>query len=874
MSFKSFYSFKKTSLFFGLVIIAGISTFLYRSHPSFFSLKQGIEQHTDKAEVPKQSIEQHTDGAEVPKQSIEQHTDKAEVPKQSIEQHTDKAEVPKQSIEQHTDKAEVPKQSIEQHTDKAEVPKQSIEQHTDKAKRPKQNKVIKKRKITSEYIDNIVQTHINTLSDQNKNNINTIHGLFFNSYAPPLVSSLNRSPPLLEPESYHAMHVFAGDRDNRSDNLCFCFASNMGITDLFGYYLNLLNFAAANGDKKTILHRRILIKTLQEDPKINNSIRDIYKKATNLILPVLNILEDVILEEPFALKRLEESLPALVLFGKRLYQFLYPLDKTPSLINYLRNHYFGLHIIKFISMYLPLGILSIYIDESINVVIRIYKSLVGANWVKFKNGSFNTKEDSIGIIIELASNRWYRIFSSLIIRIKSIFKINLRGVILGINYDKINNNTLKTFCNVLAIVSPLNYLGELYAFISHEFFNWFYSCQNWKSTSLEAYCFLQSIYNINRLMAELSELIIKSKNTKLKERGIYGFHLGIIQKFLQDKEYRKIMEKINKIEKTPITIFTTLNPFETRTTKIINLYDELYFLIKERKRIFTDALASFYYLSPYTSIVQATRLSNKGLTKNKCALAEILPAVREDGKPQNPMLILNNAYTPMLKTSTPTLNNIAMGDVGGNNQLITSINGSGKTTYLNTIGNNLYTSHVYGGVVFADSGKLTIADKMIFCANVIDNVSKKQSLMMVEANTLNRIITNTTSKEKVVILIDELLKGTPKEEGSALLTASLMHLGKIPNTMICTSTHLTNIPILAKKMKYNGFTYYTIEHTKDKRFTFKVIPGEIDAPAHIYILEKMKFNKEVLNKSIEILRKDLNYRFKDRLPESQEKETP
>ncbi len=836
MSLKKKISFKKTSLFFWLIIIAGIGTFSYRSlyNPSTPSKKS----------------------KENKKIAIEQYADKAE--------NVGETKKPKKSKENK-------KIAIEQYADKAE--------NAGETKKPKKHKVIKKRRIApKQYIENAVQTHIDTFSDiEKKIKLGLIHKIFFDSYAPPLVNSLNRNAPLLDPESYSAMHVFAGTQANKKHSLCYNFASNMGMIAFFDYYLNLLNFATVNGDKKMILHRRALIKTLQENPKINNRIRDIYKEANSLVLSWIDILiEDKDMKKILGRTEKEAieatiSLPVIFLDKINIY-----LGRDSFIENMIDTN-LGTYTGKILLLFLPALTLLASTDESINRLKRSYNSLVNRN-----KQDFDTKKYGIGQVIDMNTQELHRRISSLTTRIRAIFTLDLGRFFWGDNYGEVVEPTdiEKYIYKILGVLGTHWYL--FHPFQTTHFLFTFFSAQRtqWENRVTIAYNRLQHFYKINRLMAELNELITNSKNIKLREIKIYGGHLKRIQKFLQDEKFREIMKKINEIEKTPTTISlfrTTLNPFSTKDTNIITAYNKLSSVIEKRRGLFVNAIASFHYLSPYASIAHTTYLSSKGLAKNKCALAEILPDIKKDGTPQKPVLILDNAYTPMLKASNLTLNSIAMGAVSSNvnrdSLVITGMNGTGKTGYLLTIGGNLYISHAYGGLVLATSGKHTITDKMIFCANVTDDVSKEQSLLMAEADVLNRMVTNTTGEEKVVILIDELLKGTPQQEGHALLMASLMHLGETPNTMICTSTHLTGIPRLAKKMKYNGFTYYTTEYTKDKGLTFNIIPGQIDGPAHIHILEKMNFNREVLNESIGILKKDPNYQFKDYLPEYQEKET-
>lgn len=779
---------------------------------------------------------------------------------------------------------------------------------SDQGNKTKTHKVTKnkpKRIAPERYMDEAVATHISALQSDNENILyRVIHKVFYDSCMPPLVESLSKHPPLLDREAYRSMYVFAGTEANRTHNLCGNFASSMGIKSYFGCYLNMLNFAAVNGDKARIAHRQALIKALEKNPKINYGIRDVYQQANNSSLNVILFLARNIYPFPAtqASKILypEKIIPALYLEFEKIMCGFSPTKEK------LKKKSFSVRLMRHIM--LEFGILQMLLSIEDNTTrltgnLALYWNLIKSffpstmlpgslalYWGLIKNFFSSTTDDN-NSTHDNNSNAplWdyhiYKVVNFFWARVVALLKKDPWGVIVG--RAKYTSEKKDFKCNLPIfgtlsvhnnIIMPLNNVVGCFFFIPLEVIKntnnifylinqMYYSYIAWMRATNILHPILLDIYEVTKLMKKLNKLVANSKDAELKK--VCKPHLARMQKFLCNRKFRKIIKKIRKLPTKPVTFWNILNPYNTRATDMLVTYKQLEGISKESEQLLRDAVASFYFLDPYASIAYTTYLSSKGLAKRKCTLAEVQADTREDGYPNKPIIMLDKAYTPMVKARNPTFNNVAMGTIEGgineNNLLMTGINGSGKSIFMRTIADNQYIFQNYG-IVLANSGKATVLDKMVFCANVIDDASKGQSLMMAEADLLNRVVTHTSGKEKVLILIDELLKGTPQKEGQALLMGALMHLGKLPNTMVFTSTHLTGIPSLAKNMKYNGFTYYTTEYIADKGFTFKTIRGQIDKPAYIYILKKMNFNEEVFSKAIDILKKDPTYPFRDQLP--------
>ncbi len=107
--------------------------------------------------------------------------------------------------------------------------------------------------------------------------------------------------------------------------------------------------------------------------------------------------------------------------------------------------------------------------------------------------------------------------------------------------------------------------------------------------------------------------------------------------------------------------------------------------------------------------------------------------------------------------------------------IITGANMAGKSTYLRTVGVNL---------VLAMTGSAVIAEEMTFQpASLVtsirtrDSLQKSESYFYAELKRLKYIIDRLHEGEKLIILLDEILKGTnsrDKQSGSIALLEKLL----------------------------------------------------------------------------------------------------
>lgn len=111
-------------------------------------------------------------------------------------------------------------------------------------------------------------------------------------------------------------------------------------------------------------------------------------------------------------------------------------------------------------------------------------------------------------------------------------------------------------------------------------------------------------------------------------------------------------------------------------------------------------------------------------------------------------------------------------------QIITGANMAGKSTYLRTVGSNLILA-MAGAPVCAQ--QLRFSPVQIFTSiKTHDSLLENESYFFAELKRLKAIITRLEKKEKLFIILDEILKGTnskDKQTGSMALVEQLIELG-------------------------------------------------------------------------------------------------
>jgi len=84
---------------------------------------------------------------------------------------------------------------------------------------------------------------------------------------------------------------------------------------------------------------------------------------------------------------------------------------------------------------------------------------------------------------------------------------------------------------------------------------------------------------------------------------------------------------------------------------------------------------------------------------------------------------------------------------------------AGKSTFIKAVGTAVFLAHLGMGVP-AKEMQLSLFDGILSNINVVDNIAKGESYFFNEVQRIKNTIIKINNKNKWLVLIDELFKGT------------------------------------------------------------------------------------------------------------------
>lgn len=215
-----------------------------------------------------------------------------------------------------------------------------------------------------------------------------------------------------------------------------------------------------------------------------------------------------------------------------------------------------------------------------------------------------------------------------------------------------------------------------------------------------------------------------------------------------------------------------------------------YLLRKIEKDSIKKILNLIYKLDVFLSISEACK-------KNNLSFPEFINSEKPDLK-------IDELFHPLL--NEPVSNSLF---IGGNNNLcfLTGANMSGKSTFLKSIGLCIYLSHI-GFPVPAKEMKTTVFNGLLSTINIADNINKGYSHYYSEVKRVKETALLIKEHEKVVVIFDELFRGTNVKDAfdaSLLITSAF---SKIKNSLFFVSTHIIEIAEQLEKHENILFKYF------------------------------------------------------------------
>jgi len=181
--------------------------------------------------------------------------------------------------------------------------------------------------------------------------------------------------------------------------------------------------------------------------------------------------------------------------------------------------------------------------------------------------------------------------------------------------------------------------------------------------------------------------------------------------------------------------------------------------------------------------------------------------------------------------------------------LITGSNASGKSTFLKMIGINVIFAQSFG---FALAKEFTLSPFRLYSSMALkDDLLGKESYYVVETRSLKRICDVAKENERVLCIVDEVLRGTNTVERIASSCEILSYLAD--TKAICfVATHDVELTELLKD-KYE--LYFFAEEMEDGNivFPYKINKGVSKAGNAIKLLEMMGYERTIINGALTLV---------------------
>ena len=225
------------------------------------------------------------------------------------------------------------------------------------------------------------------------------------------------------------------------------------------------------------------------------------------------------------------------------------------------------------------------------------------------------------------------------------------------------------------------------------------------------------------------------------------------------------------------------------------------------------------------------------------------------------ILAVNNPLLPLNQVSNPV--NLSK------NIIITGVNAGGKTTYVKSITINIILAQTIG-IINALKGNVYLYDAIITFMRVSDELGSK-SYFEAETSHCNNMINVADElfkqNKRGLFLMDEPMHSTPPIEGVSVAFSVAEYLAKLKSVTLIITTHFHNLIELEDKYKslfinLNVNATYN-EKTKLYDFNYKINRGGSTQIIAIELLEKHKFNKDIINSAIEMKNKLYNQNLRN-----------
>ncbi len=167
--------------------------------------------------------------------------------------------------------------------------------------------------------------------------------------------------------------------------------------------------------------------------------------------------------------------------------------------------------------------------------------------------------------------------------------------------------------------------------------------------------------------------------------------------------------------------------------------------------------------------------------------------------------------------------------------IITGSNMSGKTTFMRTVGINAILAYA-GAPVCAENMRISFM-KIFTSMRVLDDVSKGLSSFYAEVLRIKEVVENLEKKNPMLVLIDEIFKGTNSTDRIVGAKEIIKTLNK-DYVITLVSTHDFELCSLVEQREITGFNYHFEEYYRNDKiyFDYKIKQGKCKTKNAVHIL--------------------------------------
>lgn len=240
------------------------------------------------------------------------------------------------------------------------------------------------------------------------------------------------------------------------------------------------------------------------------------------------------------------------------------------------------------------------------------------------------------------------------------------------------------------------------------------------------------------------------------------------------------------LQKPEFKVFYTTKPriTFTRLNKLDNLFRSKY------KKEICELVNLVYQLDAFISVAKVAN-------EKKLAIPVYSELMEQS-------LEIENFFHPMIENAVP--NSLELND-SCNLCFLTGPNMAGKSTFLKSVGLSIYLAHL-GFPVPATRMKTSIFHGIVTTINLSDDINRGYSHFFSEVNRIKETALRLKEKKKLVVIFDELFRGTNVKDAFDASLLIIKAFANIPESAFFISTHITEVAEKINHLSNIQFKYF------------------------------------------------------------------